>query len=385
MSQLLQKGEANDTIVETVRHLQYEETLKPGPLKWALNYILEEYPNIEKSVRQSFMTNVNQWLAQFTAEPSMAHWASATNPPAALEECYTKAKKIGVGFGDKQGVTGSLYLHFVNRRFKQITKLYGPKRKNDCFYVFDECYALLTLNSAVPSFLDDDIFLAQGRSYGVHCFYANQSDAQLHGLHPAKVVDGFLGNFNSGVDLGSDDSTTAERLVQRAGHAPRFGRNNVPAETIDFLSTYANKANAPVYDLTNQFRNGMRGFLGLFGIKADYKGKEGKIDNHPIITRTVMGTKDPIPVLDKNTFSSFSVMPQVGFMYLQRAGLRRVDYGHMIGADQDGNPYPLSDLLAEIDDIEQQEAIKKAHQISDLLSAGKTIEAAAIAQAEGKQ
>ena len=385
MSQLLQEGKVNQELAETIRHLHYEKTLQPGPLKSSLDYVLKEFPAIPKDTLQSFLANVNQWLGEFTAEPSMAHWASATNPPAAFEECYTNAKKIGIGFGDKQGVTGSLYLHFVNRRFKQITKLYGPNRKNDCFYVFDECYALLTLNSAVPSFLDDDIFLAQGRSYGVHCFYANQSDAQLHGLHPAKVVDGFLGNFNSGVDLGSDDSTTAERLVQRAGHAPRFGRNNVPAETIDFLSTYANKANAPVYDLTNQFRNGMRGFLGFFGIKADYKGTEGKIDNHPIITRTVMGTKDPIPVLDKNTFSSFSVMPQVGFMYLQRAGLRRVDYGHMIGADQDGNPYPLSDLLAEIDDIEQQEAIKKAHQISDLLSAGKTIEAAAIAQAEGKQ
>lgn len=382
MSELLQAGKYTDDVVETLVNLHPEKMEISGPFQTAIKYITEVYPAIPNETKNSFMTNVNQWLSKFTTSPSMAAWAEATKPPLSLENIFTDKAKIGIGFGEAQGESGALYLHFINRRFKQLSfSLFMDKKtKNEVFYFFDECYAYVNLNSLTPSQQDDDVFLSQCRELGVHCIYLCQSKAQLVGLYPEAVVDGFWGNFKSRIDFGANEPSTVKTLVNRAGKRPRYIRKNMPNESIDYLNTLMRKAISPIYNVNNQFREKMVGQFGMFGVDNGYAHKETILDKTPVITTQVMGNDENAPpVLDERTYTRYSVIRNTAFLTIQRAGLLRMDFAQMFGADANGNLYPVMDIVKEIELIEEKKMITDILGISTLLSEGKTQEAHALA------
>lgn len=380
MSRLLQTGHANEPIVDLIRKLHPEKSTGFTPLASAIYYIEMKFAAFPEQAKESILATANLWLSHFTSDPDMAGWAASDAEPISMKECFTEGKRIGIGFGEDKGACGALYLHFINREFKRAafeTPL--EDKKFECFYIFDECFSIIALNTANPTRMDDDVFSSQCREWKVHLIYCSQSMAQLLGRFSEDVVGGYWGNFNNFLDLGSNDPKTEAYLRGRIGVAPRYIKDNLPSESIDFLSTYNRKAAAPMYDEMNPYMPAMKNAYGLLGLDGGYDHKKRDVGKFPVITIGITKPDQKIPILDEKTYTKFSNMSRVGLFLCLRAGFRRVDYVKLLGVDPDGNPYPDVELDKEFRRIEGREEVRRALVLAPLLHEGKIAEATALA------
>ncbi|WP_429611651.1 hypothetical protein [Variovorax sp. W2I14] len=380
MSRLLQSGYANAQIIDLIRKLHPEMSSGFTPLASAIYYIEKKFDAFPEQTKESILATANLWLSHFTSNPDMAGWASADAEPISMKECFTEGKRIGIGFGEDKGACGSLYLHFINREFKRAAfETPTEEKKFECFYVFDECFSIVALNTANPTRMDDDVFASLCREWKVHLIYCSQSMSQLLGRFSEAVVHGYWGNFNNFLDLGSNDPKTEAYLRERLGVAPRYIKDNMPSESIDFLSTYNRKAAAPMYDEMNPNMAAMKNAYGLLGLDGGYDHKKRDVGKFPVITIGITKPDQNISILDEKTYTKFSNISRVGLFLCLRAGLRRVDYVKLLGVDPDGNPYPEVELDKEFRRIEGREEVRRALVLVPLLNEGKVAEATALA------